>query len=134
MVHVPRREIVRGRRRRSRTGGSRPPGARRQPARPWAFQVRSTAKGRDTYAAFTQDGLSPLPTSSKFLATHLPETGYNIRTVQEFLGHRDAEMTMIYTHVLHLGLSEVCRSEIRSPHLTQINLIIDSRKIQCRIQ
>jgi len=37
------------------------------------------------------------------ISTHLLEDGYDIRTVQELLGHKDVQTTMIYTYVLNRG-------------------------------
>jgi integron integrase len=61
---------------------------------------------REISQAGRRTGIGKRPTAHSFrhsFATQLLETGYDIRTVQELLGHASVETTMIYTHVLNKG-------------------------------
>ena len=73
---------------------------------PSRFHLHESAVQKAVAAAVRRSGIAKHVGPHTFrhcFATHLLEDGYDIRTVQELLGHKDVSTTMVYTHVLNRG-------------------------------
>ena len=71
------------------------------------WHIHESTVQRAVKQAVKKAGLTKTATPHTFrhsFATHLLENGYDIRSIQELLGHKSVRTTMIYTHVLNRGL------------------------------
>ncbi|MBI4888382.1 MAG: tyrosine-type recombinase/integrase [Acidobacteria bacterium] len=85
---------------------------------PSRFHLHESVVQRGISAAVRRRGIAKRVGPHTFrhcFATHLLEDGYDLRTVQELLGHKDVSTTLVYTHVLNRGALAVKSPADRLP-------------------